>query len=77
MRPQRPAPRHPWADKWRKRDTHYERNTKFCGTGGRRKAFQRRDPLLMKGNKTRFGRKNGHFRQRRGGQEVAENEDDR
>lgn len=47
------------------------------GREGEEKDFQRRDPLVMKGNKTRFGRKNGHFRQRRGGQEVAENEDDR
>ena len=62
----------------KKSETHTMRETpSSVGREGEEKHFQRRDPLLMKGNKTRFGMKNGHFRQRRGGQEVAENEDDR
>lgn len=54
-----------------------KQETQSVGWERGEKDFQRRDPLVMKGNKTRFGRKNRHFRQRRGGQEVAENEDDR
>lgn len=60
------------------KETYTMRETpSSVGREGEEKHFQWRDPLLMKGNKTRFERKNGHFRQRRGGQEFAENEDDR
>lgn len=60
------------------RDTYNERNTKFCGMGGRRKHFQRRDPLLMREIRQGLeGRMDISDREKGGGQEVAENEDDR
>ena len=41
-----------------------KQETQSVGWERGEKDFQRRDPLVMKGNKTRFGRKNGHISDR-------------
>lgn len=38
---------------------------------GRERIVKRGHYPLLKGNQARFGRKKGHFRQRRGGEEVG------
>lgn len=90
-RTQHSGDRHPEADEqWRGAQatnyethmkTHDTRNTKstrgggWGRGGGRERLFKRRDHPLLRGNQTRFRRKKGHFRQRRGGEEVVQSED--